>query len=78
MNHRVSDRRRREIRKRQKERKRTNDARKAEAKLFASVESDTLPPGTTFWRRADAGVKMSGASRVIKWIDQSPARSKSK
>lgn len=56
--------RRRRIRRQQNERKRTNDAKKAEAKLLASVESDT----PMWWGKSDVGVKIDvDGNTVISW-----------
>lgn len=70
MSHPKSARRRREIRKQQKERKRTNDARKAEAKLLAYVDE------AVWWGAAAVGVSVPAGSdhNVIEWKDQSGNR----
>jgi hypothetical protein len=70
MSSRVTARRRREIRKRQKARKRTNDAAKAERKLLESSNPDGLPAVPHI--RFDEYVKTDAAGNVESWpVDQS-------
>ena len=68
MSSKITERRRREIRKRQKARKRTNDAAKAERKLLESPNPDGLyVPHIRF----DEWVKTDAAGNVESWPDQS-------